>query len=101
MTIDSNDEQIYLIRCEQPIDFEHLYKAYSAKNTLQGYRITIIEVYEAEALEVSFVNGSYHQSMTVSRLRQLIGEQRWKQDVFACLYIRNQTSADIELMNAE
>ncbi|CAF4736765.1 unnamed protein product [Rotaria sp. Silwood1] len=101
MTIDSNDEQIYLIRCEQPIDFEHLYKAYSAKNTLQGYRITIIEVYEAEALEVSFVNGSYHQSMTVSRLRQLIGEQRWQQDVFACLYIRNQTSADIELMNAE
>ncbi|CAF1120872.1 unnamed protein product [Rotaria sordida] len=101
MTNDDNDEQIYLIRCEQPIDFEHLYKVHSAKNTLQGYRITIIKVYETESLEVSFVNDSYHKSMSISRLRQLIGEHRWQQDVFACLCIRNQTSAEIELINAE
>ncbi|CAF4665011.1 unnamed protein product, partial [Rotaria sp. Silwood2] len=101
MTNDGSDEQIHLIRCEQPIDFEHLHKAHATKNTLQGYRITIMEVYESEALEVSLIKGSFHQSLTVSRLRKLIGEQRWQHDVFACLCIRNQTSAEIELMNAE
>jgi hypothetical protein len=39
--------------------------------------------------------------MTMPRLRQLFGEHRWQQDVFACLCIRDQNSADIELMNAE
>jgi len=39
--------------------------------------------------------------MTLTRLRQLFGETRWQQDVFACLCIRDQNSADIELMNAE
>jgi len=83
------------------LDFDHLYKAHSVKNTLQGYRVIIAEVYETETLEISFVNGSLHPSMTIPRLRQLFGETRWQQDVFACLCIRNQNSADIELMNAE
>jgi hypothetical protein len=118
MTPDGNDEQIYLIRCEQSIglyfiywintlkkyiyilDFDHLYKVHAAKNTLQGYRITIIEVYEAETLEVAFVHGSLRQSMSIQRLRQLFGDSRWQQDVFACICIRDQNSADIELMNA-
>ena len=39
--------------------------------------------------------------MTMPRLRQLFGENRWKEDVFACVSIRDQNSADIELMNAE
>ncbi|CAF4429478.1 unnamed protein product, partial [Adineta steineri] len=43
MTPDGNNEQIYLIRCEQSIDFDHLYKVHSAKNTLQGYTVTITE----------------------------------------------------------
>jgi hypothetical protein len=39
--------------------------------------------------------------MTLPRLRQLFGDNRWKEDVFACVSIRDQNSADIELMNAE
>jgi hypothetical protein len=76
-----------------------LYKIYSAKNTLQGYRITIKEVYEAESVEVAFVQDSKHPSMTLPRLRQLFGENRWREDVFACVSIRDKNSADIELMN--
>jgi len=78
-----------------------LYKAHSAKNTLQGYRVTITEVYEAETIEVSFIHGSLRQPMSIQRLRQLFGETRWQQDVFACICIRDQNNADIELMNAE
>ncbi len=83
------------------LDFDHLYKVHSAKNTLQGYRVTITEVYEAETIEVSFIHGSLRQSMSIQRLRQLFGETRWQQDVFACICIRDQNNADIELMNAE
>ncbi|CAF4652935.1 unnamed protein product, partial [Rotaria magnacalcarata] len=39
--------------------------------------------------------------MTLSRLRQWIGEHRWQQDVFACLCIQNGTNAEIELMSPE
>ncbi|CAF1400134.1 unnamed protein product [Adineta steineri] len=101
MTPDGNNEQIYLIRCEQSIDFDHLYKVHSAKNTLQGYTVTITEVYEAQTIEVSLLHRSLHQSMNVKRLRQLFGETRWQQDVFACTCIHDENTADIELMNAE
>ncbi|CAF2078344.1 unnamed protein product [Rotaria magnacalcarata] len=101
MTNDDSDEQLHLIRCDEPIDFEHLHQTHKAKNILQGYHVTVIEVYEAEALAVSFVNRSLHQSMTLSRLRQWIGEHRWQQDVFACLCIQNGTNAEIELMSPE
>ncbi len=83
------------------LDFDHLYKVHSAKNTLQGHRIMITEVYETETLAISFIEGSPHPPMTIPRLRQLFGEKRWLQDVFACLSIRHQNSAEIELMNAE
>ncbi|UJR14782.1 hypothetical protein I4U23_001770 [Adineta vaga] len=101
MTPDGNDQQIYLIRCEQPIDFEHVYRIHAAKNTLQASRVIITEIYEAETLEVSFTPNSLHPPMTIQRLRQLFGEIRWQQDVFACINIHDQNSADIELMNAE
>lgn len=98
---DQHHERIYLIRCEQSIDFDHLYQVYSAKNTLQGHRVIIDEVYESEILEISFAHRSTHRSMTFPRLRQIIGEQRWQEEVFACLAIRQQQIAEIELMNAE
>jgi hypothetical protein len=83
------------------IDFIHLYKIYSGKDNLQGHHITINEVYEAETVEVSLTQNSLHPSMIMQRLRQLFGETRWQQDVFACVCIRDQNRADIELMNAE
>jgi hypothetical protein len=83
------------------LDFDHLYKVHSAKSTLQGYRVIITEIYETETLEISFVHKSLHSPMSIPRLRQLFGETRWQQDVFACLSIRDENSADIELMNAE
>ncbi len=76
-----------------------MYKVHSAKNTLQGHRVIIAEVYETETLAISLKRRSL--SLTIPRLRQLFGEKRWSQDVFACLSIRDQTSAEIELMNAE
>jgi hypothetical protein len=63
--------------------------------------VIITEIYETESLEVSFAPGSSNPSMTVPRLRQLLGETRWRADVFACLSIRDRKSADIELMNAD
>lgn len=79
------------------LDFDHLYKMYSAKNTLQEHRVVIAEVYEAETLAVTFTQ----RQMTVAKLRQLFGERRWQEEVFACLSFRDQQSAEIELMNAE
>lgn len=78
-----------------------MYKIHKGKNTLQGYQVTVTEVYEAETLQLSFVPNTIRQPMTSSRLRQLIGERRWQQDLFACLGIQNQVSAEIELMNPE
>ena len=78
-----------------------MYKVHSAKTTLQGHRVLINEIYEAEVLEISYAHGALHSSMTIPRLRQLFGERRWKEDVFACLSIRDQNHAEIELMNAE
>lgn len=101
MTPDESQERIYLIRSEQSIDFDHLYKVYSAKNTLQGHGVIITEVYETETLEISFANGPSQRLMTLPRLRQIIGDQRWEKEVFACLSIRQQRNAEIELMNAE
>ena len=60
-----------------------------------------METYEPETLEVTSLNTSSRQLMTVSRLRELFGEHRWHKDVFACLCNRQSNSADIELMNSE
>jgi hypothetical protein len=83
------------------LDFDHVYKIHSGKSTLQNCRVTITEIYEAQTLEVSFVQGSSHLPMNPQRLRQLFGEACWERDVFACTQIHDKDSADIELMNAE
>lgn len=101
MTPEGDENRIYLIRSEQSIDFDHLYEVYSAKNTLQGHRVIITEIYETETLEISFANGPSQRMMSLPRLRQIIGPQRWEKEVFACLAIREHRNAEIELMNAE
>jgi len=101
MTIEGSQEQIYLIQCQQNINFEHLYKVHSVKNTLQGCQVVIVEVYEIESLDISCLNKSIRFPMSYARLRQIIGEKRWDKEVFACLSIRDETTAEIELLNSE
>ncbi|CAF0856222.1 unnamed protein product [Adineta ricciae] len=101
MTSNGSEQQIYLVRCKEPIDFNHLYRIYSTKNTLQGFRVIITEIYAAETLEVSFIPNTLHKPMSIEYLRKLFGETRWQQDVFACTAIHDEYSADIELMNED
>lgn len=82
-------------------DFAHLHQAHSLKNTLQGHIVILVETYEAQTLEVSLVRGLARQIMTLKGLRQILGEQRWNNEVFACLCIHQSQSAEIELMNSE
>ena len=83
------------------VDFDQLYTRHSSKTTLQDCRVTVNEVYETETVEVSFLHDSPFKSMTLPKLHQLFGEYCWHKDVFACLDIHNQKTAEIELMNAE
>ena len=80
------------------LDFDCLYTKHS---TLQGCRVTINEVCETEAVKVSFPHDSPYKSMTLQKLHQLFGKHHRYKDVFACLDMYNQNTAEIEFMNTE
>ncbi|CAF0841077.1 unnamed protein product [Didymodactylos carnosus] len=98
MTNSSNNEnfneQILLIKCEQQIDFEKVHKVYSLKNKLQNKVIRIGEVYEADTIEVGFVN---EQQITLDLLKLVFGSL-WS-DVFCFTITNNGINVDIELIN--
>lgn len=83
------------------VDFDQLYQKHSEKNSLQGQPVSIREVYVAETLVVSYVSNKTHTSITVERLQEIFGENSWQEDVFACVAIHDENSAEIEMMNAE
>ena len=83
------------------VDFNRLYKMHSQKSSLQGQSISISEVFTAESLAVSYSSNAAHTPITVEKLQEIFGESSWYEDVFACVAIHDENSADIEMMNDE
>ncbi|CAF0879818.1 unnamed protein product [Didymodactylos carnosus] len=92
-------KQIFLINCEEVVDFNKLHKLHSLKNKLQNNDVVVGECYESDTilLLLNEKNTKESKLFTLDLLKQMF-LSLWS-DIF--MLTIDKTNATIELMNSE